>query len=383
MNASVAPLRIAYVLLRPPSYSETFISSEIEVVRASGAIVEVFCARREGEGRAAQLGGSIRALLTHPRTVLRHLRILGRSYGPRALLASAYALRLRDQVSRFRPDVVHAHFVNLPTAVAVLVAQMSGLPVTAQAHAADFLLERRIPSLDRRLRRLSHLFLVSAAAADQLADRGVRMGEIPHSIVRASFDGSMVRSPGGGDRIPTLVTVARLIDKKGIDVAVSAVGLLTQRERKVHYDVYGDGPNAAALARQVAAAGLGDVIRLHGRTGHAEAMTALIEADVAVLACRRGADGDIDGIPVFLMEAASRGIPVVTTAVSGIPELLGEGGGWMVPVDDVASLADAVEDVLGRPEEARARTETLQRRVATEFSPRLQAERLIAVWSRL
>jgi len=159
--------------------------------------------------------------------------------------------------------------------------------------------------------------------------------------------------------------------------------MLAGRQREVRYDVYGDGPNAGALARQIADAGLGDVVHLHGKTHHADAMAALVDADVAVLACRRSQDGDTDGIPVFLMEAASRGIPVVTTSVSGIPELVGEAGGWMVPVDDVASLADAVEHVLQRPDEARARTKVLQRRVMTEFSPALQAERLIATWSRL
>jgi len=116
MKQLSAPLRVAYVLLRPPTYSETFIRSEIEFVRATGATVGVFYARGEGEGAGARLGRSVRAVLTHPPTFLHHLRVLGPSYGVRALLASAYALELSKQVKRFRPDVVHTHFVNLPTA---------------------------------------------------------------------------------------------------------------------------------------------------------------------------------------------------------------------------------------------------------------------------
>ena len=151
----------------------------------------------------------------------------------------------------------------------------------------------------------------------------------------------------------------------------------------LRYDIYGDGPQREALLRQAAREGVADRVTLHGAVGHEVAMAALGTADLAVLACRRAADGDLDGIPVFLMEAAGRGIPVVTTAVSGIPELVGQDGGWLATPGDPAELAALIRTALELPEQAELRVKALRERIATEFAPELQASRLLATWQRL
>jgi len=374
-------LRIAYVLARPTGVSETFIDAEVRAVRAAGAAVDVFPAIEAGRGRAGLLA---RAVARHPVRLVRGVRTLGFSYGLRGLLAAAAAIRLLPQVRAARPDVVHAHFVNLPAAVAVLLARDLGVPVTATAHAADFLLDARRTALRRRLLSLSHLFVISAATADQLADRGVPMTRVPHGVVRAAFDGVMAPRPGApGAPATRLVTVARLVGKKGVDTAIEAVARLAAAGRDVTYDVYGDGPLRASLERLAAERGVGTAVTFHGAVPHATAVGALSGADVAVLPCRRDTGGDLDGIPVFLMEAASRHVPVVTTAVSGIPELVDENSGRLVPPDDAAALAQAIEDVIDHPQRAAHRAQLLAERVATEFSPQLQARRLLETWQRL
>ena len=371
-------MRVAYVLLHEPRYSETFITSEIRAVRAAGATVETFAAR-QGGGRLGEAGLVAATALRHPVRLLRHVRALGRSDLPRAVLAAAYAIRLSGRVAAFQPDVVHAHFVNLPTAVAALVGRELRVPVTALAHAADFLLDADPSGLDRRLRLLSHLFVISDAAARQLAERGAAMDRIPHSVVRAAFDGEL-HEPGPRSGATTLVTVARLIAKKGVDTAVDAVARLGA---DVRYDVYGDGPLLADLRERARQCGVADRVRFHGAVPHDTVTRALAAANVAVLPCRRAPDGDLDGIPVFLMEAASRGVPVVTTAVSGIPELVGTDGGWLVPPDDAAALAAAIREILGDPAEQERRTKALRARVLDEFSPALQAQRLLRCWGAL
>lgn len=376
-------LRVAYVLLTGPAYSQTFIESEIHAVRSAGATVEVFVARKGG-GRVREVGLIIRSLIRHPLRLLADVRTLGASDVPRALLAGSYAIALSKDVAKFAPDIVHAHFVNLPAAIAVLVAKELGKPATAIAHAADFLLDRNPAALDRRLGLLRHLFVISTAAARQLEDKGVAMVKIPHGVVRAAFDGQMPdhlpRRPGTTTK---LVTIARLVEKKGVDTSIDAVARLVAAGLDVRYDVYGDGPLSERLGRQVEMRGISEVVTFHGAVSHRVATEALAAADVAVLACKRGADGDLDGIPVFLMEAASRRLPVVTTAVSGIPELVGETGGWLVPPDDPGALADAIEHVVDDPEETCRRSQALRSRIQAEFSPALQAERLLATWSRL
>ncbi|MER7334949.1 MULTISPECIES: glycosyltransferase family 4 protein [unclassified Micromonospora] len=382
MGAPGYPLRVAYVLLRDPAYSETFITSEIEAVRAAGATVEVFVARQGG--RDAEMQQVASTALRHPLRFQEEVRALGTSYLPRAVLAAGHADRLSGPIASFRPDVLHTHFVNLPTAVAALLGRRLGVPVTAMAHAADFLLDPNGPALDRRLQLLSHLFVISQATAGQLTERGANLSTIPHGVVRAAFDGEIVepRPRPSGD-VTRLVTIARLVEKKGVDTAIDGVARLVRNGVPVRYDVYGDGPLQATLQERASAAGLADVVTFHGAVTHRVATAALGDADVAVLPCRRAADGDLDGIPVFLMEAASRGVPVVTTAVSGIPELIGPTGGWQVPPDDPQALADAVRQLIHSPEERWRRAVDLAARLREEFSPALQAQRLLAVWGRL
>jgi glycosyltransferase involved in cell wall biosynthesis len=112
-------------------------------------------------------------------------------------------------------------------------------------------------------------------------------------------------------------------------------------------------------------------------------MRALAAADLAVLACQPASNGDVDGIPVFLMEAAGRGVPVVTTAVSGIPELVDADSGWLAPPADPAALAAAIAAAAAAPQEARRRSSALRERIRSEFAPGLQAERLMSVWRSL
>ncbi|WP_433083515.1 glycosyltransferase [Dactylosporangium sp. CA-052675] len=385
------PLRVAYVLLREPGYSETFIRSEIAAVRAAGAEVAVFHARGPQRSPRAEAADVLRTLARHPVRLSRQVGLLGASYGARALLAGAYANTLTGPVRAFAPDVVHTHFVNLPTAVAVLVADRLGVPATAFAHAADFLLDDAPAALDRRVSALAHLFVVSAAAQRQLRAKGVGLSRVPHSIVRAAFDGTIGDGATGTDEVPRpqtgalrVITIARLIEKKGIDTALAAVERLAAAGHPVRYDLYGDGPQAEGLRRTVAASpALSAAVTLHGATPHAGAMRALAAADLAVLPCRPAANGDVDGIPVFLMEAARCGVPVVTTSVSGIPELVDAGSGWLVPPGDAVALAAAIAGAAAEPAEARRRAAALRERIRAEFAPGLQAARLLGVWRAL
>ncbi|OZV83958.1 hypothetical protein CA850_04835 [Micromonospora echinospora] len=379
-------LRVAYVLAHPPGPSETFVPAEVRAVRATGATVEVFPVG-PGGGRVADLRRAAGRLLRRPGGLPADLRVLGARSLPRGVLACAGAAGLAGPVARFRPDVLHAHFVNLPTAVALLLARRLDRPVTATAHAADFLREPNPAALRRRLSRLDHLFVVSAASVAQLAAGGVPMATVPHRIVRAAHDGRTVdpdrERPPPAPGPARLVTVARLVAKKGVPTAVDAVARLVAAGHDLRYDVYGDGPLRAEVRRQVRRYGLAGTVHLHGAVPHEVAMAALLDAEVAVLPCRAGPDGDLDGIPVFLMEAAGRGVPVVTTALSGIPELVGPDAGWRVPPDDPAAVADAVRDVLADPTEARRRSRVLQARLRAEFAPATQADRLVDTWTRL
>ncbi len=150
--------------------------------------------------------------------------------------------------------------------------------------------------------------------------------------------------------MPTLLSVGRLVEKKGHRYLVEAVALLRQRGIAARAVMVGDGPERPALVDLIARHQLQDTVHLHPPVTQTELRALLPEADLFVLPCVVAADGDRDGIPVSLMEAMAAGLPVVSTTVSGIPELVDETTGVLVPPRDAPALAAALAALLDDPE---------------------------------
>jgi colanic acid/amylovoran biosynthesis glycosyltransferase len=138
--------------------------------------------------------------------------------------------------------------------------------------------------------------------------------------------------------------VGRLVEKKGFDVMVEACGILRSRAVPFEAVIVGEhGEHEAEIRRRIEALGLGDSVRLAGPMEQAKLFEEYRSAGVFCLPCRVLENGDRDGIPNVLMEAMACGLPVVTTPVSGIPEIIRDGvNGRLVPPDDPAALADAL-----------------------------------------
>jgi glycosyltransferase involved in cell wall biosynthesis len=171
---------------------------------------------------------------------------------------------------------------------------------------------------------------------------------------------------------------------KGVDASIRAFSRVRERHPGARYRVVGDGPARPALEALVRSLGLEDAVTLHGRVPNADAQALLRDAHVAVLACRVDERGAADGVPVFLMEAGALGVPVLTTDVTGVPELVHDGSsGLVVPPGDGAALADAMLR-LAADASLRARLAGGLREVVDgEFSPLRQLDRMHAVWHGL
>ncbi|NIF24604.1 glycosyltransferase [Candidatus Pantoea multigeneris] len=140
-----------------------------------------------------------------------------------------------------------------------------------------------------------------------------------------------------------IVSVARLTEKKGLDVAVKASEILKAKGGEFHYTIIGNGDQEGMMREHVARAGLAESVTMPGFKPQEEIRQALSEADIFLLPSKTAADGDMEGIPVALMEAMAAGLPVVSTFHSGIPELIEDGvSGWLVPEDDAEALANTL-----------------------------------------
>ena len=158
--------------------------------------------------------------------------------------------------------------------------------------------------------------------------------------------------------------VARLIEKKGHDVLLAAAALLPG----LHLDLVGDGPRRREIETAAARLAPAVDVRVHGPLSPAATRDLVRGADVLVLAAKVARDGDRDGLPVALIEAAALGVPLVATAVSGIPELVDGQTGHLVAPENPPALAAALRASLEAPPHDRvARARAARARVEAEF----------------
>ncbi|WOF22262.1 glycosyltransferase family 4 protein [Microbacterium betulae] len=375
-----------------PSYSETFVSNEILALRERGARVLSYSLRRPPRDlvRAAEhiappagflrlLPWAVLAAVARPR----RLRVprLRRRRGLRAALSrwavDAHGLRLARALRRLGEEhVLHAHFLAHTAEVAVRAAAPT-TPVVVTVHAGDADLRR---SEDHRafLGRVTAFRFASEAVRRTLrADHPEAGGEVIPCLVH--LPPRRTRLQPLPDRL-RVVTVARLIESKGYEEMMSAIEMASRRGQ-VTWTIVGEGPVRDRIERwQRDAGGRNVTTILRGALPHADALSALDDADAFLLLPRmygeRGTVRDGDGIPVALMEAMARGVPVVTTAAGGIPELVEDAlTGVVLDGDDAARLADALWEA-GRTPLSQAIVERAERRVRTDYSPATVASRL-------
>jgi glycosyltransferase involved in cell wall biosynthesis len=287
------------------------------------------------------------------------------------LLGVALADLLLDE-----PDVrhIHAHFAHGTTTVAWVASMVTGLPFSFTGHAKDIYSPSLNPGglLPRKLRAAR--FTVTCTEANRQHLRSIAPEAAVHRIyhgLNAELARLLDAAPPGRDPSGPfrVLAVGRLVAKKGFDVLVEACAELRRSGVAVEATIVGEGgEHEDELRRLIAARGLGDVVTLAGPMTQAD-LRHLYERSAALcLPCRVLSSGDRDGIPNVLVEAMACALPVVTTAVSGIPELVSDGtNGLLVPPDDPAAVAAALLRLRDDPELARRLGDEGRATVADRF----------------
>ena len=313
------------------------------VPRFAGPLVRVATRRPGGLARAAA------AAFAQSLRARKHRRSWPRKvYAKEFLLAVALADRLLDA-----RDVahLHAHFAHGATTVTWLASLVVGVPFSFTGHAKDVYSEALNPGglLRRKLRAAR--FAVTCTEANREHLLRIAPGATVHRVyhgLNADFERLLAAQPAHPSQNGALrlLSVGRLVEKKGFDVLVDAHALIARSGVHAETTLAGGedgGGYADALRRRITGHGLDGDVRLAGTVSQDVLLDELARATVFCLPCRVLSDGDRDGIPNVLVEAMAAGVPVVTTAISGIPELVEDGvNGLLVPPDDPERLADAV-----------------------------------------
>jgi len=390
-------LRVAFVLKGYPRLSETFIAQEIAALEKRGLEILIVSLRRPTDGALHAVHREVRAkilylpeyLLLEPLRVFRSflkatnrwkaarvwLKDLARDPTPNRIRRFGQALVLAAEAPR---DItwLHAHFLHTPASVTRYAATLLGLPWSGSAHAKDIW---TTPEWEKREKLAACEWLVTCTAANQrhlaaLAPAG-RVELVYHGLDLQRFPSPPRRVPGGP---VTILSVCRLVEKKGVDVLLDALARLPQRLdwRFVHV---GSGPLAERMKRRAQALGIADRVTWRGALTQERVLEEYRAADIFALASRIARDGDRDGLPNVLAEAQSQGLPCVATRVAAIQELLRDGASaHLVEEGDCAALAAALESLITQPARRRALGAAGEARVRAEFALETNLDRLAA-----
>jgi len=404
-----ADLEVAFVLKGYPRLSESFIAQEILALEQRGLKITIVSIRKPTDSELHPVHKEIRApVLYLPEfPMLEPLRLfrawnamqkksgyvaalrawvgdLRRQPNPARLRSFFQALVLADELPG-RVKRLHAHFLHTPASVTRYAAMMLGLPWSCSAHAVDIW---TAPEWDKRqkLKEMDWLATCTRAGYEHLSALTPNAEKITLAYHGLDFDrfqhpATTPNEPGrdGSDSADPvrILAVGRAVEKKGFDVLLGALSRLSP-ELHWRFTHVGGGPLREGLRKQAAALGIADRVTWAGPMAQNEVLAHYRNSDLFALPCRIAANGDRDGLPNVLMEAASQGLATISTAVSGVPELIEDGeNGVLVPPDDAGALKDALEDLIRDAERRRQLGQSALHRLREDFSLDRGIEKLL------
>ncbi|MGE0128827.1 MAG: glycosyltransferase family 4 protein [Blastocatellales bacterium] len=390
---------IGYILKSYPRMSETFIANEIYLLEKLGLKLRLFSILKRNDPQRHAVVDATRAPVHHlpqltplsetpftswlrrnaPEFFDSHWRLFKArpaSYARTWLAAIQLAFKHR-QGSWRRPETafikeflqagaiaqsvlaagsirhLHAHFCHSATTVAMFASRLCGLPFSFTAHAKDIYVRALNPGdlLQTKMRRAK--FVVTCTGANQAHLAALGVNETPIHTIYHGLDTRQFtpRDAAEEPATTTLLSVGRLVEKKGFPFLIEACRLLKDRGYRFRCQIIGGaGPCAQQVASLIHELELEDTVTLRPAVTQEELRMIYQQATLFTLPCQIVENDDRDGIPNVLVEAMAVGLPVVSTNVSGIPELIEHGvSGLLAPQKDARALADAIAELLDAP----------------------------------
>jgi len=396
VNHSERP--IAYLAGSFPLRSETFVYREIKALRARGWNVIACSLNRPGEVPeelaelqdgaiyvydGAWITSALVETLLHPIRSLQTvasarrdakssndeisvLKVIGQ-----AIAGLSLARRLRGIAH------LHCHFAHAPTTVGMYAAMQLGIPFSFTGHANDLFQRRAL--LEAKLQRAAFVCCISRWHREIYCE--IEPGrDDRYRIIRCGVNVKEFAShsnPPGDEKLRVL-TVCRLVEKKGLDTLIRALAQLDKKHRIAwHLTVAGNGPDMTRLAGMSNDLKCADHIEWLGAVENDRVKSLLADADVFALPCRTDSNGDKDGIPVVLMEAMAACVPSISGDLPAIRELIEhDRTGLLISGEDSASLCDQLARLANDPELRKTLGNAGRARVVEEFSLDQNIDRL-------
>lgn len=360
-------MRVAYLVNRYPAVSHSFIRREIAGVEAAGVEVVRFSIRPPdaklpdaadraeverttvvlAQPKAALLIAALGTALSRPGRFFGALRASIRMAQGRPKIALRHLIYLVEacwlarRLTADRVDRLHAHFGTNPAAVARLVHLLSGIAYSVTVHGPEEFDAPGALDLPAKIADAAQMVAISDFGRSQLMrwTRPAEWGKL--KVVRCGIDeGFASAEPAPPVLAAELCCVARLSAQKGLPLLIGAAAKLKARNVAFHLTLVGDGEMRDEIEAAIADRGLSDSITITGYLDAAGVRARLLASRAMVL------PSFAEGLPVVIMEALALRVPVVTTAIAGVPELVDAACGWVVPAGSIDALCAAMESAL-------------------------------------
>jgi colanic acid/amylovoran biosynthesis glycosyltransferase len=361
--------QFVYVFERFPSYVQTFCYHEIAELDRQGEMPLIFSIRKPDNEPPQDWDEKIVARVQYvpgePELVREVERALKRKelnqdivelvagWGRRSDFLRLYqAIYVGSRLQKLGINHVHAHFAGMAARTAFWINKFFGVPFSFTAHANDIFAPQEFEiSLGKLIDAASAVVAVSDYAANFLRERFSANAAKIHRVYNG-LDLARFKRADFVNAVPTIVSVGRLIDKKGFADLIRACDLLKKRGHDFRCEIIGEGPLENDLRTQIAE--LGSKVNLAGPKTQTQIIQQLAEASVLALPCVVDPDGARDNLPTVIMEAMAAGLPVVSTTVGGIAEMVAQSeSGFLVDPHNPVALADAIEKIIVDPALAR------------------------------
>jgi len=389
------PPPLAVLVKGWPRLSETFIAQELVALERADVLFEIWSLRHPTDKKRHPLHDRLQARVRYlPEYLYQEPdRVWNARSTAQKLPGYAEAYRIwradlrrdptKNRIRRFGQACVlaaemptevlglYAHFLHTPSSVARYAAIMRGLPWSFAAHAKDIWTSPDW-ELREKLSSQTHGAIFGATCtgfgAKHLRDLsdGTPVDLIYHGLDLSRFPEPPARRARSAETPLRLMSVGRLVEKKGFDRLIDALALLPQ-DLKWHFTHIGGGGLLDLLQDQAADTGIADKITWRGPCDQPEVIDAMRNSDLFVLPSRIAEDGDRDGLPNVLMEAASQRLPILSTAVSAIPEFITSGTHGLLSSDEPEKLSEALLYMARNPEKASEMAEAALARLRQDF----------------
>ena len=398
---------IAYIEQRFPSLTTTFVYREVFALRDCGFKVETYSIHRpkidtlsaESLPLAEQttylkhlprrhlFRAHLHWLIRRPQSYFRTLRhVLKASQGKpekrRAFLHFIGGVMLAYDSELKDVQHIHAHFSTVGASLALVAANIRGISFSFTAHNSLFIEHHLLRLKIEEARFIAAISNYTHQYIAQLTGNDPAVATKTH-IVRCGIDTNKFRPVFHHPTTPpTVIAVAQLVERKGLRVLIEACSELAMQGQPFKCRIVGSGEQREELQQLISTLGLQKQVQLMGAIKQEALRQQLAQATVFALPCIVAEDGDVDGIPVALMEAMAIGVPVVSTAVSGIPDLIEDGvTGRLVPEKDATALALVLGELLNDLEQCERLREAARQFVTEQFNIEQTSRQIAALFT--